>query len=85
MADGRHYEKKSLNIHISATVRLILMKFGMVTNIGPLQGIIRKKFEFLKIQDSGGRHLENHKKSRYLRNGFTDLYKIWYDGAKWVS
>jgi len=37
MADGRHYEKKSLNIHISATVRLILMKFGVVTNIGPVK------------------------------------------------
>jgi len=24
-------------------------------------------------------------KSRYLRNGFTDLYEIWYGGAKWVS
>jgi len=23
------------------------------------------------------RHLENNKKSRYLRNGLTDLYEIW--------
>jgi len=25
------------------------------------------------------------KKSRYLRNGFTNLYEIWYASAKWVS
>ena len=24
-------------------------------------------------------------KSRYLRNGLTDLYEIWYADAKWVS
>jgi len=34
---------------------------------------------------SGGRHLEESQKSRYLRNGLTDLYKIWYAGAKWAS
>jgi len=38
-----------------------LMKCGTVTHIGPLHGIVRKNFEFLKIQDGGGRHLENHK------------------------
>ena len=24
-------------------------------------------------------------KSQYIRNGLTDLYEIWYAGAKWVS
>ena len=33
--------KKTLNRHISATVRPILMKFGMMTHIGPLQRIDR--------------------------------------------
>jgi len=37
------------------------MKFGTLTSIGPLPGIVRKNFEFLKIQDGGGRHLQNHK------------------------
>jgi len=37
------------------------MKSGMMTHIGSLQGIVRKNFEFLKIQDGGGRDLENHK------------------------
>ena len=37
------------------------MKFGTVTHIGPLQGIVRKNYEFLKIQHGGGRHLKNHK------------------------
>jgi len=27
----------------------------------PLKRIVRKNFEFLKIQDGGGRHLENYK------------------------
>jgi len=37
MADGRHFEKKPLNRHISATVGPILMKFGMVTQVCPLR------------------------------------------------
>ena len=37
------------------------MKFGMRTQMGPLQRIVRKNFEFLKIQDGGGCYLENHK------------------------
>jgi len=37
------------------------MKFGTVTHIGPLQGIVCKNVEFLKIQDGGSRRLENHK------------------------
>jgi len=39
----------------------------------------------LKIQDGGGRYLEKSQKSRYLRNGLTDLYEIWYADAKWLS
>jgi len=62
MADGRHFEKPvNLNRHISATVRPILTKCGKVTNIGLLQRMHRYNYEFLKIQDGGGRHLENHK------------------------
>jgi len=40
------------------------------------------KFRIFKIQDGGGRHLEKSQKSRYLRNGLTDLYKIWYADAE---
>ena len=38
MADGRHFEKSPLNRHVSATVWPILMKFGTMAQIGPLQG-----------------------------------------------
>ena len=39
MADGRRFEKKNLlNRHISATVWPILMKFGTMTQIAPVQG-----------------------------------------------
>jgi len=37
------------------------MKFGKMTLIGPLQGKGRQNFDFLKIQDGGSRHVENHK------------------------
>jgi len=37
----------------------------------------------LKIQDGGGRHLENHKIAICLQ-WLTDLYEIWYGDAKWV-
>jgi len=48
-------KKNPLNCRISATVRPILMKFGTMTHIGSWQ------YWLLKIQDNGGRHLENHK------------------------
>jgi len=37
------------------------MKLGTMTHIGSLQGIVRKNFQFLKIQHGGGRHPENQK------------------------
>jgi len=42
------------------------------------------KFSIFENQDSGGCHLENHK-NHDIRNGLTNLYKIWYSDAKWVS
>jgi len=36
------------------------MQFSMLTHNSPLHRTNRKLFEFLKIQDGGGRHLENH-------------------------
>ena len=29
--------------------------------------------------------LKKSQKSRYIRNGLTDLYEIWSPGAKWAS
>jgi len=60
LQDCRHFEKNPLNCHISATISPILMQFSMLTHNSPLQRTNRKLFEFLKIQDGGGRHLENH-------------------------
>jgi len=38
------------------------MKFGMMTHIGPLHsGKTIKISSFMKIQDGGSCHLENHK------------------------
>jgi len=60
MADGRHFEKKLKLPYLCdrLTDFPILMKFGMMTHIGPWQRINRKNFEFLKIQDVCGRRLE---------------------------
>jgi len=53
--------------------------------LAPGSGSTIKILIFLKIQDGGGRRLEKSQKSRYLHNGLTDLYEIWYGGAKCVS
>jgi len=37
------------------------MTFGTMTHIGPYSGSTAKISNFLKIQDGGSRHLENHK------------------------
>jgi len=37
------------------------------------------------MQNGGGGHLENHKKTRYFRNGLIDIYEIWYGDAKGES
>ena len=61
------------------------MKYGMMMQIGPLQGTDSWNLEFFKNQDGGGRHLEKSQKSRYHNNGLTDIREIWHDYAKWVS
>jgi len=53
-----------------------------MTRICHVQRIDRKNFEFLKIQDGGGHHLEKSQQSRYFRNGLTDRYDIWQADAK---
>jgi len=58
------------------------MKFGTLTQIGPLQGTDRENFQFFKNQDGGGSHLEKSQKSRYHSSGLTDLREIWYDYAQ---
>ena len=78
MADGRHFEKKPLNCYISVTVWLILMRFWYSDAYWPLTADLPLKF---RRQPPSGKS----QKSRYLRNGLTDLYEIWYADAKWVS
>ena len=46
---------------MSATMWPIFMKFGTVTHIGPLHRPGRQNFDCWKIQNGGGRYLENHK------------------------
>jgi len=63
MADGRHFEKP-LNCHISATVWPILMKFGTVTQIGPLQGSGDRPLKFRIFQKTGWRRLPSWKTTK---------------------
>jgi len=61
MADGRHFEKKPLNRHISATISRLLMKFGTVTQICPLLGQTIKILNFSKNNMATVAILINHK------------------------
>jgi len=61
MADGRHFEKKSLNRHISATVGPTLMKFGTVTQIAPYRRQTVKMLHFSKTKMAAAVILKNHK------------------------
>jgi len=68
MTDGRHFGKL-LNCHIYATIRWILMKFGMVTHtghpgtmmqMGLLTVLTIKRCEFQKFKMANSRRFENH-------------------------
>jgi len=56
MADGRHFgkiEKSSYSVMAGS----ISTKFGMAKQFNPLEPSDCYKFEILKTQDGGGRHL----------------------------
>jgi len=61
MADQRHFEKKTLNRHISATISPILMKFGTLTPTGPYRENIVKIFNFSKAKMAAAAIFKNHK------------------------
>jgi len=50
--------------------------------LDPLHPNSQQNFAISKIQDGGGGHLKNSKKTQYLHNGTTVVNKIWYcDGS----
>jgi len=82
MADGRHFEKKPLKRHISATVGPMCdeIRHGdanlSATKDKPLKlYIFQKKTKWRR----------SPQKSRCHNNELTDLREIWHDYAKWVS
>ena len=70
-----------LNHYISTAVRAISIKFVMVMQFDPIDRFERQKFQILKIQDGGGRHLKNIEKSPYLGRNSSDFDEIWHTGA----
>ena len=62
--------EKSKNRYISAAVRAISTKFGMMTQYDPLDHLDCQKFEISKIQDGGGHRLE---KLPYLGCSLSDF------------
>jgi len=56
---GRQPFWRSLNHHISVKNRAILINFGILQQILNPITVTWPKFEIFKIQDGGGRHLEN--------------------------
>jgi len=83
MADGRHFGKtvKSLCLCNRLTD---FDKIRYSDAYWPPTADLPLKFQIFKIQNGGRRYLEKSQKSRYLRNGLTDLYKIWCADAKLV-
>ena len=75
---------KYLKFHVIETTASISTKFcttiETVKRSSWLVPIVAKV-----IQDGGGRHVEKSQKLRYLRNGVTDLYEIWYADGKYLS
>ena len=78
LTDLRHFEK-SLNRHISATIWLILMKFGKMTHIGPLQWT---ELQFWIFENPRWRWslIWKSQKLPYLSNNLTDVHEnlVWW-------
>jgi len=62
----------------------ILMKFGKVTHTAPLTAVRPLKFRIFENPRWRRPPSRKSQKSRYLHNGLTDLYEIWYANAKWA-
>jgi len=58
MVNGRHFEKKPLNRHDSATVEGIATKFGIMNYFNPLKPTHDENFDFLHSKLADGRRLE---------------------------
>jgi len=65
--------------------RPILMKFGMFCAIWPHTADRPLKFWLFENSKCRRPPFSKYQKSGYLRNGLTDIYEIWYDGAEWFS
>jgi len=88
MADGRHFEKKLLNSHISVTVWPIFRFWWNLVwccILEPGNGSIVKILNFWKSKMSAAAILNKTQKSWYLHNGLIDLHKTWYADAIWAS
>ena len=82
MAYGRHLEKSKIR-HISATDWPILIKFGMLTQIGSLKRTSRQKFEFFENPRRQRPPFWKTVISQYLRNRLTNYHEIWHGDAHW--
>jgi len=76
MADGRYFAK-SVRSPFRCNLLTDLMKFGATMHIALLQRTDRSDFELMKSKMAAAAILKITTKSRYLRNGLTDLSEIW--------
>jgi len=72
--------EKSKNCHISAKVRPIAAKFGMVTHFGRPEPSCPKMSTFWKSTMAAAAILKTEKMP-YLTNDLTDRRKIWHGDA----
>jgi len=85
MADGRHFEKKTVKSLYLCNRLTDLDEIWHYDAYWPPTADRPLKFRIFESEDGGGRHVEKSQKSRYLRSGLTDLYEILYAGAKWIT
>jgi len=77
MADGRHFEKKTLNRDVFATVWPILTKFGTMTHTDPIQPTAHLNYELLENPRWRRPPYWKIEKLLYFSNCLTGLHKIW--------
>jgi len=76
---GQSPSWKLLNRHVSATIWLITMTFGMLTHIGPLNAHWPLKFPTFENPRGRTATIWRTVKSAYISNGATDRHEVWQD------
>ena len=84
MADSCHSENRKIAIFLQSYDRF-WWKLAQWHILAPYRGSFVKITHFFENPTWRRPPCWKSQKSRYLHNGLTNLYEIWYADAKWVS